>query len=217
MLFAAAALIPQSVMAQTYNIRYHSKWMLKGAKPAVSPSPTPSPSPAPTPTPAPSPTPTPTPTPTDPSDLSNPAPPVPESQVKPSVEPTSPPPDYQAPTVVPKPSDSCEADSSVINDATANAMSQKVSFWFLGWSGWIIRASIWRIRNANAEPITVRMTWPTGAREYTIPAKRDIIGWGLQIGWFNASVDHGLYLKRGNTWVLVDRKTTNSQTINTSC
>lgn len=226
------ASVSSEAMAQTYYVRYHNKYMLKGATPASEPAqtptpsqtPTPAPAPTPTPTPAPVPTPTPTPTPTppatDPTDVTNPAPALPEDEVKGSTEPAKPPVGYQDPTDNPGRGNACEGDQSVINDATAQAMSQKVSFWFLGWNGFITRFAIWRIRNANTVPVAVRLVGQWGTKEYTVPARRDIVGWSFSIslGFLSSSsVEHGLYLKRGSTWVLVDRKTTTSQTISNPC
>lgn len=152
--------------------------------------------------------------------MSNPAPPVQASEVVGSTQPASPPPGYQNPVTSPGRGNACEGDQYAISDSTAQAMGQKVSFWFLGWNGWLVRYAIWRIRNANTVPVAVRLVGPWGAKEYTVPARRDVIGWSFSISLSFLSsdtVEHGLYMKRGGVWVLVDRKSSSSQTISNPC
>ena len=222
--------VSNAAIAQDYYVRYYNKSMIRGAtpkgsgeassSPVVTPAPTPAPTPTPTATPTPTPAPTPAPVvpePTDPTDATNPGPAVSEDDVRGSTEPSKPPAGYVAPTTTPKPTDACEGDSTIIGEATSQAMSQKVSFWFLGWTGWITRFSIWRIRNANTVPVTVRLVGQSGTKEYVIPARRDVIGWSFALSIFNSNVEHGLYMKRGSQWVLVDRKTTTNQTISVNC
>jgi hypothetical protein len=150
-------------------------------------------------------TPTPPPAPTDPTDVSNPAPPTPEAQVGPSTEPGTKPVGYVSPTTQPKANQGCDGKSTAINGATAGAMGQNVSFWSLGYDGFFIRFSVWRIRNANTVPVTVQLSGGLfSAKTVTVGAMSDSIAFSLAIGWTG---EHQLRLYRGGQWVLIDRKT----------
>lgn len=85
-------------------------------------------------------------------------------------------------------------------------MEQKVSFWSMGISGFLFRASIWRVRNANLVPVTVQIAGGllSATKTVTVPARSDVIAYSLAIGWTG---EHVLRLYRGGSWVLVDRKT----------
>jgi hypothetical protein len=204
--------------AQSYYMRSPILKLVKSGSPAPAeetevvkvPTSTPTPTPAtPVPTPAtPTPTPQPDPEPTDPTDALDPAPPLPEAQVGPSSEPATKPAGYVSPTTQPKPNQGCDGKSTAINGATASAMNQKVSFWSLGFDGFFIRFSVWRIRNANSVPVTVQLSGGLfSAKTVTVGAMSDSIAFSLSLGWTG---EHQLRLYRGGQWVLIDRKTPSS-------
>jgi hypothetical protein len=145
--------------------------------------------------------------PTDPSDVANPAPAEPESQVGASPAPPSPPAGYQDPTKAPATSGACDGATIGLNGQTVAAMPQKVTFWSVGWNGFILRFSVWRIRNANAVPVNVSLTNGIFSKSVTVPARSDVITFDILPAM---SGQHKLYLSRGGEWVLVDVKNPSS-------
>ena len=213
LLLGASAMASSIADAQTFYMRtklmepVRASVVVSTPTPASTPTPTPISAPAPASDPTPSPAPITTPAPTDPTDVSNPAPPVPEAQVGPSSEPATKPAGYQSPTTQPKSNQGCDGKTTTINGATAAAMGQNVSFWSLGYDGFFIRFSVWRIRNANAVPITVQLSGGLFTKTVAVPALSDAIAFSLAIGWTG---EHQLRLYRGGQWVLIDRKTSSS-------
>lgn len=141
--------------------------------------------------------------PTDPSDVANPAPAKPEGQVGASVPPSSPPSGYQDPTKPPASSGACDGRTVALNGSTLAAMPQKVTFWSLGWNGWLLQFSVWRVRNANAVPVTLQLTNGIFSKTLSVPARSDVIAFDLLPAMGGT---HKLYLSRGGQWVLVDLK-----------
>lgn len=141
--------------------------------------------------------------PTDPSDVANPAPAKSEGQVGASVPPSSPPTAYQDPTKPPSASGACDGRTVALNGSTVAAMPQKVTFWSLGWSGWFLQFSVWRVRNANAVPVTLQLTNGIFSKTLSVPARSDVIAFDLLPAMGGT---HKLYLSRGGQWVLVDVK-----------
>ncbi len=141
---------------------------------------------------------------TDPTDVADPADPLPESQVGSSTENGSRGVGYQSPSTMPRPGQGCEGRTVRIGDASAAAMNQNVSFWSLGFSGFLVRFSVWRIRNANLLPVTVQLEGGLfSSKTVLVPARSDVIAYSLAIGWTG---EHRLRLYRGGRWVLIDRK-----------
>lgn len=144
---------------------------------------------------------------TDPTDMSNPGPAKPEEQVVGSTEPSSKPQGYQSPVAVPPRADACDGDVRTINETTAAAMGQKITMWSLGLK-WLFGFSVWRIRNANAVPVTVTLSGGVLSKTVTVPARADIIVVSLSIGRY----EHSLWLKGR----MVDRKAPSGSTY-TAC
>jgi hypothetical protein len=144
---------------------------------------------------------------TDPTDMSNPGPAKPEEEVSGSTEPASKPAGYQSPTAVPPRADACDGDIRTISESTAGAMGQKITMWSLGLK-WLFGFSVWRIRNANAVPVTVTLSGGVLSKTVTVPARADIIVVSLSIGRY----EHSLWLKGR----MVDRKAPSGSTY-TAC